>query len=47
MSGLWSEGEIASSGTGNERAKVASVATRKPTASTVHREWIRFRASAR
>jgi len=32
-SGLWSEGEIASSGTGSERAKIASVAAGKPPAS--------------
>src|SRR4030067_753093 len=36
--GPWSEEEIASSGTGSERAKVASVAERKPPASTWHRE---------
>jgi len=29
-SGLWSEGEIASSGTGSERAQVASVAEGNP-----------------
>ena len=29
-SGLWSEADIASSGTGSERAKVASVAAEKP-----------------
>jgi len=33
MSGLWSEGEIASSGIGSERAQVGSVAKRKPPAS--------------
>jgi len=38
-SGLWSEEEIASSGTGSERAQVASVAKRKPPASPWHREW--------
>ena len=32
-SGLWSEGEIASSGIGSERSKVASVAEGKPPAS--------------
>ncbi|MDH3237376.1 MAG: prepilin-type N-terminal cleavage/methylation domain-containing protein [Deltaproteobacteria bacterium] len=37
-SGLWSEAEIASSGTGSERAEVASVAERKPPASTWHRK---------
>ncbi|MGB3400246.1 MAG: hypothetical protein WBA34_08770, partial [Candidatus Deferrimicrobiaceae bacterium] len=35
--GLWSEEEIASSGTGSERAKIASVAVRKPPASPWHR----------
>jgi protein SCO1/2 len=33
MSGLWSEGETASSGIGSERSQVASVAKRKPPAS--------------
>jgi hypothetical protein len=37
-SGLWSEIPDFSSGTGSERVKVASVAERKPPASTWHRE---------
>ena len=38
MSGLWSEEEIALSGTGSERVQVASVANRKPPASAWRRE---------
>jgi hypothetical protein len=37
-SGLWSEIPDFASGTGSERAKVASVAERKPPASTCHQE---------
>jgi hypothetical protein len=47
MSGLWSEGEIASSGIGSERSQVASVAKRKPPASPWHLEGKSPRASAR
>src|SRR3990172_10787410 len=38
QSGLWSEGEVASSGTGSERAKVASVAVAEAPASQGPRE---------
>ena len=47
MSGLWSEEEFASSGTGSERAQVASVAKRKPPASPWYREGKRLMKSAR
>ena len=47
LSGLWSEGEIASSGTGSERAQVASVCYEEAARAPWHREGKRFMESAR